>query len=795
MKYVLCTLCFFFLLSFPASVWAENAELVSPASASTDEAKEKLRIQDTERLKGLAVLEAEMNAMLQAGTEKLVTIRNEMAAYRSAYQQIILSQGIAGASPMGFHELYTRLADLNSKLREITESLEELRDQVEAQAESMTISRTELDFKALERHSPELTRNFENYLDRLQKLQMALEDKLVVTKRRLAATTKLTERTSRLTARMERDLLDKWENFFFARKEPLFSQEFWEQPFSPTDWFSLRLPVWQVRIKSATDKLRSKLLFSSMLFALITILGCLIGKRFFPKPEHRDVMRKLAIAWVITSAGISILFTDDHFFPETTGVASILGASIFGFGTMWGGHIIRKNFGEYNNPSNTPLILLFIGGTLIIVLGLPEKLAIPLWLLLAAVVCGVMKCRVTCSSERLALHVWFWMLILLAVVAVMGYGRLAAFGGMLLFIGYYTYNIAMAGICLVTCVVSRLPETGLYPFVRALAMGISSPLIWTASFAVSAYWIYDFFGAGVFKATAALNLGWQGVTLHVLNVIIIVALFFLTRAAVVVAQTYVNRIGKSWPRSKRGTMDSLKTIAAYVFWALFGILALGALGVNLTSLTVIAGGLSVGIGFGMQTIFNNFIGGLILLFGGSLQQGDIIQIGELWCIVKKINIRTTVVQTFENATIIIPNADLVSTQVTNWTKNNPTLRRDIIVGVAYGTDTELVKNTLLKVAAAHPRVQDNPAPWVMFSDFGASSLTFTLRVSIDDIDYALATTSDLRYEIDKAFREQGIEIAFPQLDIHVRSVEKDVDETQKTQQAQGDTTADSAKEK
>lgn len=790
MKWFLCTLCFIFLLITPASVWAEQADLVAPASASTDEAKEKLRIQDTQRLKGLSVLEAEMNSMLKAGTEKLVTIRKEMADYRAAYQQIILSQGIAGASPIGFHELYTRLADLNRKLQKITDSLEDLRDQVEAQAESMTISRTELDFKALERQTPELARNFENYLDRLQKLQKALEDKLAVTKRRLAAASKLSERTSRLTARMERDLLGKWENFFFTRKDPFFSPEFWQHPFSPTDWFSLRLPVWQVRLKSATDKLGGKVLFSSTLFLLMTILGLLIGKRFFPKPEHRSVMQSLAIGWIITSAGIAILFTDDHFFPETTGVASILGATIFSFGTMWSGYLIRKNFGEYSKPSNTPLILLFIGGSLIVVLGMPEKLAIPLWILLAAIVSVVMKCRVSCSSERLTRHVWFWFLILLALVAIMGYGRLAAFGGMLLFIGYYTYTIAMAGICLVSCVVSRLPETGLYPFVRALAMGISSPLIWTASFAVSAFWIYDFFGAGVFKATAALNLGWQGVTLQVLNIIIIIALFFLTRAAVVVAQTYVNRIGKGWPRSKRGTMDSLKTIAAYVFWALFGVLALGTLGVNLTSLTVIAGGLSVGIGFGMQTIFNNFVGGLILLFGGSLQQGDIIQVGELWCIVKKINIRTTVVQTFENATIIIPNADLVSTQVTNWTKNNPTLRRDIIVGVAYGTDTELVKNTLLEVAEAHPRIQKNPAPWVMFSDFGDSSLTFTLRVSIDDIDYALATASDLRYEIDKAFRMKNIEIAFPQLDIHVRSVAEDKSGTTKQARRKQSTAGD-----
>jgi small-conductance mechanosensitive channel len=179
----------------------------------------------------------------------------------------------------------------------------------------------------------------------------------------------------------------------------------------------------------------------------------------------------------------------------------------------------------------------------------------------------------------------------------------------------------------------------------------------------------------------------------------------------------------------------------------------------------------VGIGFGMQTIFNNFVSGLILLFGRSIQQEDIIQVGELWSTVKKINIRTTVVETFENATIIIPNSDLISNQVTNWTKDNPTLRRDLAIGVAYGSDTELVKKTLLEIANAHPHVLKTPSAWVLFNDFGASSLDFILRVWIDDIDYSLRTISELRFEIDKEFRKHNIEIAFPQMDLHIRSAE------------------------
>ncbi|BDQ37072.1 hypothetical protein SYK_14320 [Pseudodesulfovibrio nedwellii] len=141
----------------------------------------------------------------------------------------------------------------------------------------------------------------------------------------------------------------------------------------------------------------------------------------------------------------------------------------------------------------------------------------------------------------------------------------------------------------------------------------------------------------------------------------------------------------------------------------------------------------------------------------------------LWCTVKKINIRTTVVETFENAVIMIPNSDLVSTQLTNWTKNNPSLRRDILVGVAYGSDTEKVSQTLARVADEHLNVLKSPSAQVLFSAFGSSSLDFILRVWIDDIDHTIRATSELRFAIDEAFRKEGIEIAFPQMDIHFKT--------------------------
>lgn len=217
-----------------------------------------------------------------------------------------------------------------------------------------------------------------------------------------------------------------------------------------------------------------------------------------------------------------------------------------------------------------------------------------------------------------------------------------------------------------------------------------------------------------------------------------------------------------------GLQESITTLSVYVLWV-FGILAaLHAVGVGATSLTVAFGALGIGLGFGLQNIFNNFISGLVLLFERPIQVGEVIEVGGQWGVVRKINFRSTIVQTYDNAVLIIPNSEFISNQVTNWSFKDQRVRRSIGVGVAYGTDPELVRQTLLEIAEHHPQVLKFPKYDVLFSDFGDSALIFQLRVwsTIDDF---LRVETDIRFAIDKLFRERSIEIPFPQLDIHVRS--------------------------
>jgi potassium-dependent mechanosensitive channel len=221
-----------------------------------------------------------------------------------------------------------------------------------------------------------------------------------------------------------------------------------------------------------------------------------------------------------------------------------------------------------------------------------------------------------------------------------------------------------------------------------------------------------------------------------------------------------------------GLQDSIATISIYVMWGLGLVMALSVLGVSTTSLAVVFGALSIGIGFGLQAIFNNFVSGIILLFERPIQIGDAVEVQGTMGTVKKINVRATVVQTFDNASLIIPNSEFISSQVTNWSFKEPSLRRKVSVGVAYGSDIELVRQTLLEIVNQTKNVLKKPKPDVIFDDHGDSALIFILRYWTT-IDYYYTTSTDIRFAMDRLFGERNIEIAFPQMDVHIRSMPKD----------------------
>jgi len=219
-----------------------------------------------------------------------------------------------------------------------------------------------------------------------------------------------------------------------------------------------------------------------------------------------------------------------------------------------------------------------------------------------------------------------------------------------------------------------------------------------------------------------------------------------------------------------GARNSIITAIGYVGIAIAALVGVSAAGIDLTKLAFIAGALSLGIGFGLQNIVNNFVSGLILLAERPFKSGDIIEAGGFTGVVKKVNVRATEMELFDRKTVILPNSELINSAVSNWMHRNTLSRIEVPIGVAYGTDPQFVIDTLMDIVNDHPRILANPEPFVAFVDFGASSLDFVLYGYIAEVSFAIGTRSELRLEIVKRFTALDIEIPFPQRDVNVRMV-------------------------
>lgn len=258
----------------------------------------------------------------------------------------------------------------------------------------------------------------------------------------------------------------------------------------------------------------------------------------------------------------------------------------------------------------------------------------------------------------------------------------------------------------------------------------------------------------------------EDVHITVKSILVVIVVLFATSIFLKLIRKFITR---KLPENDKAKFVSLFSYSKWFIYVIILLMTFNNMGVNVTAVFAASAALLVGIGLALQTLFQDIISGVFILIDQSVHVGDIIELDGKVGRVEDIKLRTTRAVTIDNKVLVIPNHLYLTNSLYNWTENGSETRENVQVGVAYGSDIQLVKKVLLQVANEHPFVLKYPEPLVLFTNFGDSSLDFKLIVTLNDSFQAAIPKSEMRFEIDKLFKENNISIPFPQRDVHVKT--------------------------
>lgn len=398
-----------------------------------------------------------------------------------------------------------------------------------------------------------------------------------------------------------------------------------------------------------------------------------------------------------------------------------------------------------------------------------------LWPILLFYVTYVLIKRISTVEFKLGKNIIITSITLLPIFAVLclfGYIYLSIFLSLTLFICLLALQFGFLLSTLFKNFIIKLSHDNTIKFYPLIIRGLGIPILWTLIIC----FVGDFIVEQLSSQDFLLNFIKSDFTIHGIhfNMILISISIFLF----FVAKTISNLISSSLKKYSVGiknidysTTKSLNIASNYFIWILYIIIVLYIFNVNFIGMAVASGGFAIGLGFGLKELANNFVSGLIIIFGKDLNEGDIIEIGNIYGKILNVKIRSTLIVTPKGSLISIPNSKLTSSDIINWKKN---ITEKIEIGVAYGSDTRKVEEIMLEEAYKNKNVFKEPKPNVIFESFGDHALLFALFIRINKIENKYKVASDIKFELENRFTKENINIAYPQLDLHIiKSAERD----------------------
>ncbi len=730
------------------------------------------------------LVETKQQLLIEAGRyfdeilpEKMARIRAyeaTLADYLARAHQLRFLIGMSESNPFEVRMYFKQASELSKGLERETRTIRGMAQEIRMNLAIVETAQEDLRFvfeTAVSREQKENAQTLLKALDGFESSQLKLKKPL---QNVLSETKKAEEMLAKWDQELEKEMAGVWTVYF---TKPLFMV--YEE-----DLLKKVLLTWTLWTHSLGPTLRSKLPDSSaewvqsgvffLVFGIICyfIFKWLLGRmRILSDGNHEqwiDISNKAVFPvalcgafWAATAVGV---FPENGLFYRLAVISGIWAAIILG----WGLRNIKLR-SEVPSPLY-PLFYLFTAGIIAQMANMPLRLLSVLW----PIGVGIMMCILRSYARkfrdpgpRRLIRFCFWCGFPIIGLSLAGFTFPSVEIFLTLFLCCILYQFALALSDLIRRRLARLQEKD-HSLFRSAGTSLGIPAIWFGAVGVILLWLADQFGQSEIGTMAQrIQFNWQDIDIGFFQIVAAVGLFFVVKPLVAVLKGAVRRVAEK-SNVDDAVMMPVQTVVVYGVWGIYGLLLLHIIGVRMSSILVLAGGMSVGIGFGLQHIINNFVSGVILLFGRSVRPGDVIEHELVLGEVEKVTIRNTLVRTRDDTTIMIPNSHLVSMPFVNMSRDSRAVRLIVAVGVDYGSDPDQVKQLLLECAGQHPDVLNTPLPRVRFEDFKDSYLDFRLKFWVN-FTGSKRVASDLRFSILKKFREHKVEIAFPQVDLHFKN--------------------------